>query len=169
MNFDRHVVRMRRSAAAIESLSREVTDDQARWKPAPNSWSILEVVNHLCDEEREDFRLRLDIMLHRPEASMPRIDPVGWVTERRYNERDLDASVDAFLTERKNSLRWLTTLASPNWAVVYHMPWGPMTAGDMLASWVFHDLLHVRQLVRLHLGYTKIDLNPFDVTYAGAL
>ena len=60
-------------------------------------WSTLEVVCHLYDEEREDFRQRLDIILHRPEAKWPPIDPVGWVSARKYNERDLAQSLAEFL------------------------------------------------------------------------
>jgi hypothetical protein len=40
-------------------MLRGVTEAQARWKPAPEEWSILEVINYLCDEEREDFCLGL--------------------------------------------------------------------------------------------------------------
>jgi hypothetical protein len=34
-------------AGAIHSLTLEISDQQACWKPDPESWSILEVVNHL--------------------------------------------------------------------------------------------------------------------------
>ena len=88
------------NAERIRALAAGVAPDAARWKPDPETWSILEVVNHLYDEERLDFRVRLDIILHRPEEPWPRIDPQGWVTERRYNERELAPSLEAFLAER---------------------------------------------------------------------
>ena len=74
------------NAERIRALAAGVAPDAARWKPDPETWSILEVVNHLYDEERLDFRVRLDTILHRPEEPWPRIDPQGWVTERRYND-----------------------------------------------------------------------------------
>ncbi len=169
MNVELQAARMRRSAEAIESLVRDISDEQARWKASPDSWSILEVVNHLYDGDREDFRPRLDIMLHRPDESMKKIDPVRWATERGYNQRDLNDSIAKFRSERRESIRWLGTLKSPNWDAVYQMPSGSLTAGDMFASWVFHDLLHARQLIRLHLAYVKIEMSPFDVGYAGPL
>ncbi len=67
--------RLRANAAVIAALVAGVTDEQARWKPDPAQWSILEVMGHLADEEVEDFRTRLDLTLHRPEAEWPRIDP----------------------------------------------------------------------------------------------
>ena len=38
---------------------------------------------------------------------------------------------------------------------------------DLLASWVAHDLLHMRQLVELHWVYTIHQLEPYKVEYAG--
>jgi len=51
------------NAGRIAALVRGVTPENVRWKPDPASWSILEVINHLWDEEREDFRVRLGIIL----------------------------------------------------------------------------------------------------------
>ncbi len=68
------------NAGVIEKLTEGVTLEQSRWKPDPDRWSILEVINHLYDEEREDFRLHLDIMLNSPDQPWPSIDPMNWVT-----------------------------------------------------------------------------------------
>ena len=65
MNLEEFTVQMVNHAAAIRSLAQGISDEQARWKPDPDSWSLLEVINHLYDEERQDFRVRLEIILHR--------------------------------------------------------------------------------------------------------
>jgi streptomycin 6-kinase len=158
-----------RSAGRIRQLCLDVPDEQARWKPDPQSWSILEVVNHLYDEEREDFRVRLDIILHHPDQAWPSIDPEGWVGERLYNQRDLAESLAGFLQERQESLAWLRSLPAPDWQALCQAPWGdPMAAGDMFAAWVAHDHLHLRQLVELHLAYVALQARPFQVGYAGS-
>ncbi|MFN2103770.1 MAG: DinB family protein, partial [Candidatus Promineifilaceae bacterium] len=130
----------------IRLLAQGVDDDQARWRPDADSWSILEVICHLLDEERKDFRVRLDITLHKPDETWPGIDPAGWMTEHNYNEQVLAASLQAFQEEREASLAWLKRLEAPDWEASYEAPWGTMRAGDLLASWVAHDLLHMRQL-----------------------
>src|SRR3954451_17107774 len=120
-----HIInRMRANAEAIAALARDVSDAQARWKPADDAWSLLEVVNHLYDEEREDFRTRIDYILHRPGEQAPPIDPVGWVTARAYNMRDPHESLDAFVRERDASLEWLRGLQTANWDAEYRAPWG---------------------------------------------
>ena len=154
-------------AARIRALVEGVEEEQARWKPDAASWSILEVVNHLWDEERQDFRVRLDYTLHRPGEAWPPIDPGGWVTERAYNQRALGPSLEGFLSEREASLAWLGQLEAPHWAASYETSFGPIRAGDLMAAWVAHDLLHMRQLVELHWAYTTDGLRPYDVRYAG--
>ena len=158
---------MAKNAARIAALVRDVTKPQARWRPDPDTWSILEVINHLWDEEREDFRVRIDFTLHRPGEPWPGIDPGGWVGQRRYNERDSKESLAGFLSAREASLAWLHQLDSPDWDVTYEAPWGPIRAGDVFASWVAHDLLHTRQLVELHWAYTQAQVQPYSTQYAG--
>lgn len=155
-------------AHRIEVLLSGVTDEQMRWKPSPDDWSMLEVINHLVDEEREDFRTRLDILLHRPADPWPPIDPQGWVTARAYNERDPGESLANFLIERERSLTWLRGLANPDWDSSAAAPWGAQfPAGNMAASWATHDLVHMRQLVELHYAWNLRQIAPYDGGYAG--
>lgn len=167
MNLEYLTAQMANRAEAIRSLVQGVSDEQARWKPDPETWSLLEVIVHLADEEREDFRARLDCILHHPDEPWPSIDPPGWVTERRYNQRDVQESLDSFLHAREESLAWLRGLSTPNWEPGHAVPDGGITAGDMLASWMVHDLLHMRQLVELHRAYTLRLVYPHSADYAG--
>lgn len=167
MDADRHAVELARHVEAIRALVHGVPDEQARWKPGPDDWSILEVIHHLYDEEIEDFRAHLDHILHHADQPWPRIDPGGWVKERRYNEQDPAAVLTRFLAARQESLAWLAGLEAPDWNAAFAMPWGSLTAGDMLASWVAHDLLHLRQLVELDYAWMQHTAAPFSVEYAG--
>ncbi len=167
MERDRLVLQMLEDGERVRALLHGVSDQQARWKPDPDSWSMLEVVNHLLDEERHDFRVRLDYTLHRPGEAWPPIDPGGWVTERQYNQQDPEASLAQFLSERESSIAWLRELSAPDWEATYEAPWGSIRAGDLLASWVAHDLLHMRQLVELHWAYTVAGVAPYRPNYAG--
>jgi hypothetical protein len=167
MNVDQFITSMANNANTIRLLTTGVADEQARWRPDSASWSILEVVNHLTDEEREDFRVRLDIILHQPEQRWSAIDPEGWVTDRQYNRRDLAHSLADFTQARDESLRWLKSLSSPNWQAAYEASFGRITAGDMFASWVTHDLHHMRQLIELQRAYTEHQIQPFRMDYAG--
>jgi hypothetical protein len=153
----------------ISLLVEGVSPEQAEYKPDPDSWSILEVINHLYDEEREDFRAHLNFILINPIGIWPSIDPEGWIKSRGYNQREIISSLSNFLSERKTSLEWLSTLNVPDWNVGVIGPWGGMiTAGDMLSSWAAHDLLHMRQLVELHHTHNLRISAPFSIEYAGS-
>lgn len=135
MKLSYYIDRLSGNASVIENLARGVTNEQARWKPSPEKWSILEVVNHLYDEERDDFRSRLDSLLHHPEKLWPPIDPQGWALARKYNERVLNDSLERFLEERRKSVEWLKELKEPRLENKYEHPQGVISAGDLLASW----------------------------------
>jgi hypothetical protein len=167
MNLESSMALLAQHAQAISQLARHVSPEQARWKPAPESWSLLEVVNHLYDEEREDFRVRLKHILDHAPGLPPAIDPQGWVTARRYAERDLPNSLEQFMQEREVSLDWLRTLAAPDWEAGIEAPFGRITAGDMLASWVAHDLLHLRQIIELRYACHQAAAQPYHIAYAG--
>lgn len=156
------------SADAIEALTSAVTPAQAVWRPSPDRWSILEVINHLADEEVEDFRVRLDVILHEDDRPFPPIDPAGAVTERGYNERDLTESVGRFMQERGRSLGWLRSLEEADLERTrHHSELGPLTGRQMLASWVAHDLHHIRQLNALRYDRLASLVAPLSLAYAG--
>jgi hypothetical protein len=157
---------LRANADRIAALVGNVTSDQSRWRPSADVWSIREVVAHLHDEERQDFRVFLPglLALERPlppDLAEPSDRPTG-------NDRELEASLTGFLDERARSIAWLETLGEPDWDATGELPWGAtIRAGDMLASWAVHDVLHIRQLVELLHAHVVREAAPFDPAHAG--
>ena len=155
------------STEMIRALIKDIGQEQAQVKPDAESWSILEVVCHLHDEEQEDFREHLDFVLHRQNEEYHAIDPQGWVMERKYNEQNLLEMQEKFFAERKKSLEWLRTLSGTDWETTYTSQYGSVTAGEMFSSWVAHDNLHIRQLVELRRLHIERITKPYDIQYAG--
>lgn len=151
----------------IRSLLEGITQKQAEHKPHPDAWSMLEVINHLYDEEREDFRQRIKGLLENPDQDFPPINPQAWVKERNYNSRDFAGSLENFLKEREKSLSWLASLSAPDWEHTYHSGDFSIRAGDIFASWVAHDQLHMRQIIELQRDLTVRASTPYQVDYAG--
>lgn len=168
MNPSEIAERLDTNASVFQGLLARVAAPQARWKPGPDKWSLLEVLNHLADEERDDFRCRLDLVLHRPGDPWPSIDPVAWARERRYNARELATSLQDFVQEREQSVDWLRGLQSFDAGAVHtHPVLGPITAGTLLHSWLAHDLIHIRQMTRLHYEYLEEVVGSGTLEYAG--
>ena len=123
MNLDYAKNQLTHSARTIQSIVFGLSTEQAHWKPTPDEWSIAEVMMHLYDEERDDFRARVRCIFADPTQEWPPIDPEGWAKERQYNERPLSDSLDAFLEERQTSIDWLNSLENPDHGFDYiHIP-----------------------------------------------
>lgn len=156
-----------RNRDVFKALLSGLPYEEYSWKPGPDKWCLLEIVCHLYDEEREDFRARTAQVLETPAKPLPPIDPTGWVTERDYINQDYSDKLNLFLKEREKSVDWLQTLRSPEWDNAYEHPkFGPMTAKLFLSNWLAHDYLHIRQILKLKFEHLKQDSDE-TLTYAG--
>ena len=167
MEFNSLYQELVNSTEMIRTLLFGITQDETRVKPNAESWSILEVVCHLYDVEREDFRDHLDFILHRQNEEWPAIDPQDWVTSRKYNEQIFIEMQTKFFKERRISLDWLKGISNTNWEITYTSEYGSMPAGEMFASWIAHDNLHIRQLMELRRNLIERMAHPYDIQYAG--
>jgi hypothetical protein len=94
--------------------------------------------------------------------------PGNMATIRINNERNLKQSLHNFFHEREKSLLWLNKLDLPNWQATHQHPqMGPMSAELILASWLAHDLSHIRQITDLHFAYLAKVVNPVSLDYSG--
>lgn len=168
MNVDALINSLERFGEFLPAVVRDLNETDARWKPEDGAWSVLEVVNHLCDEETDDFRDRLDRTLRDSAEPWPPIDPEARAIERRYNEKNLADSLGRFTGSRAESIDWLRRLERPDWSASHQHPkLGSIRAGDILVSWVAHDALHLRQIAkRMHQLATHHG-GAFSAAYAG--
>ncbi len=167
MKFTDLYQEMVNSTEIIRALTANISQAEAQAKPTPETWSILEVICHLYDEEREDFREHLDFILHRQNEEWHRIEPQGWVSSRKYNEKDFIDMQIKFFEERRKSLDWLIDLSDAQWDITFTSEFGSVPAGEMFASWVAHDNLHIRQLVELKRFQIEKIAQPYQIGYAG--
>jgi DinB superfamily len=151
----------------IRALLSGITQEEAQIKPNPESWSILEVIYHLHDLEREDFREHLDFILHRQNEEWHVIDSQRSVTERNYNDQDFQAMQEKFFAERQKSLDWLVEMSNSDWDITYTSQYGSVSAAEMYSCWVAHDNLHLRQLVELRRHRIEAMTKPYPIEYAG--
>ena len=168
MILQRMISALENSGAAFHALLINVNEEDARWKPPSQNWSLLEIVCHLVDEEREDFRKRIELTLRDNTIAWPSINPELWAVDRRYNDQNFQAMVQALIDERKNSVQWLKSLEEPDWYATYsHPQLGEIRAGDLLVSWVAHDQLHLRQIAKRKYEMIDRDSGAFSYDYAG--
>jgi hypothetical protein len=163
-----HIIgELARCRLAFKYLLSELEEEEYTWKPSPDKWNILEIVCHLYDEEREDFKARIKFTMDPPKGPIPLIDPQGWATTRNYAGQDFTEMTNKFLTERLHSLHWLEKLRNNNWdKTVEHSTLGKMSGKLFLSNWIAHDYQHIRQIITLKHDYVKIKTGE-SLTYAG--
>lgn len=168
MELSAIIHRLEQFGTILPALVESIPERDARWRPESGNWSLLEIVCHLADEEIEDFRQRVKLTLQDPTQAWPSINPPQAAIDRKYNEQNLSDALSRFVNERKRSIEWLRSLDNPDWNTTHQHPQiGPLTAGQLLASWVAHDQLHLRQIARRFYEIATRDAAPFTNHYAG--
>lgn len=170
MNLEFFIARLAANAKVLEALCQQTTGEQFLWKQSPEKWSMRQIVYHLSRTEEKDFRPRLEKTLRDAgEAWTPLAAP-----EMRLDETDAANNPPAeylenFLVERKKSIAWLETIENPAWENSHrHNEQLTLAAGDLLASWLAHDYLHIKQIVRLQYDYVSFIAGNYKTDYAGS-
>jgi len=153
------------NAETIRALLQRVPDGQAQWQPTPETWSLEQVMEHLYNEERLDFRQHLKEMLNDPPQ------PWGAFHQEYLSLASCRQALDRFMIERNSSIAWLETLESPDWEIKTQATFAKETitlsAGDVLVSWVDHDFAHLRQMIKLLHAWNEQKAAPYSTQYAG--
>jgi hypothetical protein len=122
--------------------------DDVRWKPAPDRFSIGEVLAHLSHSESHCYRMRVDRFLseERPELEP---DDAQFHLDL-YRRADPEDSFDHFEEQRETNVEFLRDLpAGTGQRVALHQEAGEITLEQMMHEWAMHDLGHIRQIAEL--------------------
>lgn len=125
------------------------------WTPAPGHWSILEVVCHLRDMERDAYLARYRRLLGRDGAPaapgpvrLPNIDPDQAALEGDYRRQRLSEVVRDWRRLRRQSLDLLGSLDEAAWqAPGVHETDGPLDLQELVRRHARgNDEAHLRQI-----------------------
>lgn len=151
----------------LERLVALASDEQLAWKPAPQRWSISEVLAHLADVEVPGFRERIEKMARERLPRLAYYDQEAKAAAGEYSRGSAREHLKHFCHERDRSVSWLryqpATLAA---AEGEHERCGRITVAHLMNEWAFHDLGHIRQiaeLLRARAFYPH--MGPFQSSY----
>ena len=134
--------------AIVRGLISGISDEDARWKPAPDRFSIAEVVAHLSHSEGHCYRARVDRFLA---EEMPELEPDdAQMHLELYRNGDPEEDFGHFEAQRETNVELLRGLpAEAGSRKAMHRAAGEITLSQMLHEWALHDLGHVRQIAEL--------------------
>ncbi|MGH9324476.1 MAG: DinB family protein [Vicinamibacteria bacterium] len=140
-----------RTPAALEALLGGLSD---RWLDAdegPETFSSRDVVGHLIFGEETDWVPRIRLILSTgEEVPFEPFDRFGFRKEiEGRSMADLLAELARLRDENLLYLRSLALTPKDLARKGRHPALGPVTLDQLIASWVVHDLGHIRQIVRV--------------------
>src|SRR5689334_8596729 len=98
--------------AKLTSLIAGKTEKQLRKRPAPEKWSVAEIIIHLAEVEMVvGFRLRL--VLGSNGTATPAFDQDQWA--KRYDNASLKLALEMFSAVRASNLELYRSLSAEQW------------------------------------------------------
>ncbi|MFZ0964157.1 MAG: DinB family protein [Terriglobia bacterium] len=136
----------RKIKVEISTLSR----GEMHARPAPNKWSVQEVLAHLADIEEVGMRARVAAMIEQERPTLLPVDQEARAVQCQYNSLDPRRSLARFDRQRRANLKWLRKLRPAQLKRKgIHQEVGEISAEEMITEWAFHDLGHLKQILEI--------------------
>ncbi|HTT33410.1 MAG TPA: DinB family protein [Methylomirabilota bacterium] len=137
----------------LETLLGDLPGELLHWKPAPDRWSISEVLAHLAALEQVYADRALRVVAEDSPALM-KYDLAGASARGDYLRGSAGENLALFTRTRRSTLAMLTGLpVSAGARAGVHSELGAVSLAHMLNEWANHDLGHLRQIAELYRAY----------------
>jgi hypothetical protein len=136
------------TAKKLERLIKGKSTAKLRQRPAPDKWSVSEILAHLADAETVgSFRMRL--ILGAPGTPIAAFDQDAWVISGHYEKRDPRKSLELFRALREANLALLKSLTPEQWKHYgMHAERGQESIEHLVRMFAGHDINHLQQVER---------------------
>ena len=137
----------------IEAL-KEFPKEMWQWKPAPEKWSIHEIIIHIADSEGNSF-VRCRRFIAEPGSGVYGYDQDVWAKKSNYHTQSTDDALELFKWLRKMSYDLIKTMKDETWTSSYvqHSEVGKMTFEEWLKIYEEHIPVHIAQMKRNYTGW----------------
>jgi len=140
-----------RTPAVVRSMVSGLSDDWTASSELKDVWGVFDVVGHLIHADETDWIPRAEVILAQGEdRDFPPFDRFGQFEKSR--GKTLSELLDEFDAIRKECIAtvrgWELTDEKLELRGV-HPEFGEVTLKQLLATWVVHDLTHIRQIATI--------------------
>jgi DinB superfamily len=123
-----------------------VSTARLRKRPAPEKWSVAEILAHLADVEIV-VGWRMRSILGKPGTPVEAFDQDSWVTALHYEKRDPRKSIELHRAVREANLALLKSLSAEQWKQYgQHAERGQESIEHIARMIAGHDINHMRQI-----------------------
>lgn len=141
---------LEKTPAILETLLRDLSTDLLQWKPAPERWSIAEVLAHLVViEQLYETRARRIINEHSP--TLTKYVPPD---ELEVRKKSAEEHLEEFVALRRAFVFFLHAVPTAVGSrTAEHPVLGMINLSELLHELANHDLGHLRQIAELYRAY----------------
>jgi uncharacterized damage-inducible protein DinB len=141
--------------ASLKGLSKKVL----LWTPAPGKWSILEILCHMRDMEREAYIERYTRILSEDEPKLPDLNGEAIAVLRAYRSQKAPEVVREWVALRRQTLQLLRKAGKAQWARAgVHATAGRLTMEDLIQRHaVGNDTAHLGQIEAIKRRYAVLE------------
>ena len=133
----------------LARLIKGISTAKLRKRPAPDKWSIAEILAHLGDAEIV-IGWRMRSILGAPGAPVQAYDQNAWVTAGHYEKRDPHKSIELQRVLREANLALLKSLSPEQWKQFgQHSERGQESIEHIVRMIAGHDINHIQQIERI--------------------
>jgi hypothetical protein len=154
---------LRRTPATLKSLLLDLPDPWLVQNEGQGTWSPYDILGHLIHAEHTDWIPRAKIILEHGEARA--FDPFDrFAMFEDSSGKSVSELLETFAQLRTRSLQELESLnLTPELLKKRgrHPEFGVVTMEQLLATWVVHDLGHIRQVVRVMAKQYRDEVGPW--------
>ena len=130
-------------------LIQGVPTAKLRKRPAPDKWSVAEILAHLADVEIV-IGWRMRSILGAPGTPVQAYDQNAWVIAGHYQKRDPSKSIELHRVVREANFALLKSLSPDQWKQYgQHAERGQESIEHMVRMVAGHDINHIRQIERI--------------------
>ena len=162
-NLEDTIALLARTPSALEAMLGGLPETWTHGNEGGDSWNAFDIVGHLNHAERADWMPRTHTILKFGETQA--FDPFDRQGHRREVEgKSLAQLLGEFAWLRSDNLaalRALNLTPSDLERRGRHPSLGPVTLGELLATWAAHDLTHLHQLSRVMAYQYRDAVGPF--------
>lgn len=132
----------------LMSALAEFPREMWQFKPAPNQWSIHEIIIHLADAEANSFVRCRCFVAESSKTIMPYNQDL-WATRTDYHRQSTEDALELFRLLRKMSFDLIKRLPEGAWsATITHPESGTMAFEKWLTIYEEHTRKHIGQMRR---------------------
>jgi hypothetical protein len=136
-------------SAALAQLPR----DMWQYRPAPDRWTIHEIVIHIADSEANSY-IRGRRFIAEPGTQIAAYDEMRWATALRYHAQSTDAALELFKWLRGNTYELIKSLPDAVWSnTLDHPEVGTLTMDDWLNTYERHIPDHIAQMQAVYAAW----------------